>query len=177
MGTSHGTTTEQILRACREEPGTSVRGEPEAPATTTQRLAADIRPSIMPLGGQLLSVELRAIGQGYSDCERGSPDLCETTATSSTLTNPSRRGAAIWAPWHLRSHTGTYGVLVFDPHSDETVSLNADRRFVAASLSKLYALLTLYRAVSEGEMSLDDEITMRYSDVWGLRHRRALQVP
>jgi beta-lactamase class A len=57
-------------------------------------------------------------------------------------------------------------VLVFDPHSDETVSLNADRRFVAASLSKLYALLTLYRAVSQGEMSLEDEITMRYSDVW-----------
>ena len=57
-------------------------------------------------------------------------------------------------------------MLVFDPHSDETVSLNADRRFVAASLSKLYALLTLYRAVSQGEMSLDDEITMRYSDVW-----------
>jgi beta-lactamase class A len=57
-------------------------------------------------------------------------------------------------------------VSVFDPHSDETVSLNADRRFVAASLSKLYALLTLYRAVSQGEMSLDDEITLRYSDVW-----------
>ena len=57
-------------------------------------------------------------------------------------------------------------MLVFDPHSDETVSLNADRRFVAASLSKLYALLTLYRAVSQGEMSLDDEITMGYSDVW-----------
>jgi beta-lactamase class A len=57
-------------------------------------------------------------------------------------------------------------VLVFDPHSGKTVSLNADRRFVAASLSKLYALLTLYRAVSQGEMSLDDEITMRPSDIW-----------
>jgi beta-lactamase class A len=57
-------------------------------------------------------------------------------------------------------------VVVFDPYSGETVSLNADRRFVAASLSKLYALLTLYRAASEGELSLDDEITMRYSDVW-----------
>src|ERR671921_2623632 len=65
-----------------------------------------------------------------------------------------------------RSHTGTHGVVVFDPYSGETVSLNADRRFVAASLSKLYALLTLYRAVSQGEMSLDDEITMRSSDVW-----------
>jgi beta-lactamase class A len=57
-------------------------------------------------------------------------------------------------------------VLVFDPYSGKTVSLNADRRFVAASLSKLYALLTLYRAASRGELSLDDEITMRYSDVW-----------
>jgi beta-lactamase class A len=57
-------------------------------------------------------------------------------------------------------------VVVFDPYSGETVSLNADRHFVAASLSKLYALLTLYRAASQGELSLDDEITMRPSDVW-----------
>src|SRR5918994_4264885 len=65
-----------------------------------------------------------------------------------------------------QSHAGTHGVMVFDPYSGKTVSLNADRRFVAASLSKLYALLTLYRAVSQGEMSLDDEITMHSSDVW-----------
>jgi beta-lactamase class A len=65
-----------------------------------------------------------------------------------------------------QAHTGVHGVVVFDPYSGETVSLNADRRFVAASLSKLYALLTLYRADSEGELSLDDEITMRHSDVW-----------
>src|ERR671913_457010 len=44
-----------------------------------------------------------------------------------------------------RSHAGTHGVMVFDPYSGKTVSLNADRPFVAASLSKLYALLTLYR--------------------------------
>ena len=63
-------------------------------------------------------------------------------------------------------HAGTHGVVVFDPYSGKSVSLNADRRFVAASLSKLYALLTLYRAASRGELSLDDEITMRPSDVW-----------
>jgi len=56
--------------------------------------------------------------------------------------------------------------LVYDTYSGETASLNVDRRFVAASLSKLYALLTLYRAASQGELSLDDEITMRPSDVW-----------
>lgn len=64
------------------------------------------------------------------------------------------------------AHTGTHGVAIFDPYSGESASLNADRRFVAASLSKLYALLTLYRAASRGELSLDDEITMRSSDVW-----------
>src|SRR5215208_5231051 len=65
-----------------------------------------------------------------------------------------------------KSHAGTYGVVVFDPYSGETASLNADRHFVAASLSKLYALLTLYRAASQDELSLDDKITMRSSDVW-----------
>jgi beta-lactamase class A len=69
-------------------------------------------------------------------------------------------------PGISQTHAGTHGVMVFDPYSGDTASLNADRRFVAASLSKLYALLTLYRAASQGELSLDDEITMRYSDVW-----------
>jgi beta-lactamase class A len=63
-------------------------------------------------------------------------------------------------------HAGANGVVVFDPYSGKSASLNAERRFVAASLSKLYALLTLYRAASRGELSLDDEITMRPSDVW-----------
>jgi beta-lactamase class A len=69
-------------------------------------------------------------------------------------------------PGISEGHAGTHGVVVFDPYSGETASLHADRRFVAASLSKLYALLTLYRAASRGELSLDDEITMRRSDVW-----------
>jgi beta-lactamase class A len=69
-------------------------------------------------------------------------------------------------PGISQSHAGTHGVVVFDPYSGKTVSLNADRPFVAASLSKLYALLTLYKAASRGELSLDDEITMRSSDVW-----------
>jgi beta-lactamase class A len=65
-----------------------------------------------------------------------------------------------------QAHAGTHGAVVFDPVSGQSASLNADRRFVAASLSKLYALLTLYRAAATGELSLDDEITMRASDVW-----------
>ncbi len=61
--TSHGPTTEEILQAYREGPNASAREEPKAPATTTRRLAAaDIRLSVLPLGSQLLSVGLRAIG-------------------------------------------------------------------------------------------------------------------
>src|SRR5215218_10652157 len=84
-------------------------------------------------------------------------------------------------PGISQSHAGTHGVMVFDPYSGETASLNADRRFVAASLSKLYALLTLYRAASKGELSLDDEITMRPSDVWaygtGVLHKHPNKYP
>ena len=75
-----------------------------------------------------------------------------------------------------QAHAGAHGVVVFDPYSGEIASFNADRRFVAASLSKMYALLTLYRAAATNELSLDDEITMRASDVWaegtGVLYRR-----
>ena len=64
------------------------------------------------------------------------------------------------------AHAGTHGVVVFVPYSGEYASRNADRRFVAASLSKLYALLTLYKAAGRGEVNLKDKITMRPSDVW-----------
>jgi beta-lactamase class A len=92
---------------------------------------------------------------------------------------PTRRRAVEGLDEELRAiseaHSGTHGVVVFDPYSGESASLNADRRFVAASLSKLYALLTLYAAASRGELSLNDEITMRASDVWaegtGVLHR------
>jgi beta-lactamase class A len=84
---------------------------------------------------------------------------------------PARTQAVEELSSELRSisepQAGTYGVVVFDPYSGTSASLNADRRFVAASLSKLYALLTLYREASRDELSLDDEITMRSSDVWG----------
>jgi beta-lactamase class A len=83
---------------------------------------------------------------------------------------PARRRAVESLDQELRAiseaHAGTHGAVVFDPYSGEGASLNADRRFVAASLSKLYALLALYAAASRGELSLDDEITMRASDVW-----------
>ena len=78
-------------------------------------------------------------------------------------------------PGISQSHAGTPGVMVFDPYSGDTGSLNADRRFVAASISKLYALLTLYRAASRVEPGRRDHYALL--GCLGLRHRRALQTP
>ncbi len=62
-------------------------------------------------------------------------------------------------------YPGTFGVMVSDPSSGKTVALNADQRFLAASLTKLPVLLTLYRAAARGEVNLEDEISMLPSDV------------
>src|SRR5215210_6445155 len=67
---------------------------------------------------------------------------------------------------HLASaYPGTYGVVVSDPSSGKTVALNADQRFLAASLTKLPVLFTLYSAAARGDVNLDNEITMLRSDV------------
>ncbi len=55
--------------------------------------------------------------------------------------------------------------MVFDPSSGETVSMDPDGRFVAASLNKLPVLMALYRSAAAGQADLDDEISMRASDV------------
>jgi beta-lactamase class A len=55
--------------------------------------------------------------------------------------------------------------VVFDPSSGKTVTLNADERFLAASLTKLPVLFTLYRSAARGEVDLEDEISMLSSDV------------
>ena len=64
-----------------------------------------------------------------------------------------------------QAYPATYGVVVLDPSSGERVAIDADQRFLAASLNKLPVLMTLYRAAASGEVDLDDEISMQSSDV------------
>jgi beta-lactamase class A len=64
-----------------------------------------------------------------------------------------------------RAYPATYGVVVLDPSSGERVAMDADHRFLAASLNKLPVLLALYRAAASGEVDLDDKISMQASDV------------
>ena len=62
-------------------------------------------------------------------------------------------------------YPGIYGLAIFDPSSGKTVAVNADRSFAAASLGKLPALMTLFRAAARGEVNLNDIITILPSDV------------
>lgn len=62
---------------------------------------------------------------------------------------------------------GVYGVEVLDPSTNERVSFGSGNTFFAASVGKLPTLLSLYKAASEGEVDLDDSISMLASDVQG----------
>ena len=64
-----------------------------------------------------------------------------------------------------QAYPGRYGVVVSDPSTGETVSMEADGRFLAASINKLPVLMALYRSAAAGTVDLDDEISMQASDV------------
>ncbi len=64
-----------------------------------------------------------------------------------------------------QAYPGRYGVVVSDPSSGETVSMDPDGRFLAASINKLPVLMALYRSAAAGTVDLDDEISMQASDV------------
>jgi beta-lactamase class A len=64
-----------------------------------------------------------------------------------------------------QAYPATFGVVIFDPSTGETLAMDADQTFLAASLNKLPVLMTLYRAAASGEVDLDAEITMQASDV------------
>ena len=55
--------------------------------------------------------------------------------------------------------------MVFDPSTGQTVSMDPDGRFLAASINKLPVLMTLYRSAAAGTVDLDDPITMQASDI------------
>lgn len=62
-------------------------------------------------------------------------------------------------------HTGFYGAVAFDPGSGQTVAINADESFYAASLAKLLVLITLYEQAAAGALDLEEEISILSQDV------------
>jgi beta-lactamase class A len=63
------------------------------------------------------------------------------------------------------AYPARYGVVVLDPSTGESVKMDADATFLAASLNKLPVLMALYKSAAGGEVDLDDKITMQASDV------------
>lgn len=62
-------------------------------------------------------------------------------------------------------HGGDYGAVVFDPSSGKSPAISENESFGAASIGKLPVLLTLYKEAAQGDVDLDDEISILPSDV------------
>lgn len=62
-------------------------------------------------------------------------------------------------------HGGDYGAVVFDPASGKSPAISENKEFGAASIGKLPVLIALYKSVAEGDVDLDDEISILPSDV------------
>ncbi len=67
----------------------------------------------------------------------------------------------------IEGRGGAYGVAVLEPVSGTGVSLRGDEEFVVASIGKLPAFATLYRAGSRGELDLEEEISLQPTDIQG----------
>lgn len=95
------------------------------------------------------------------------PPPAEPANTAEPEPEPDFDTGRLWE--ELRRITGEgpgeYGVTVVEPKSGESVSMNADREFYAASLGKLPTLITLYRMAAEGELDLEEPMTMEPADV------------
>lgn len=65
----------------------------------------------------------------------------------------------------IRAAGGAWGVVVIDLASNTTVySQNADTAFPAASLAKLPVVLAAYRLAEQGELDLDEQLTLEAQD-------------
>ena len=64
-----------------------------------------------------------------------------------------------------KGHEGVYGVAVLEPASGMRVSLRGDEEFMTASIGKLPVLATLYRAGAREELDLEEQISVRPTDI------------
>lgn len=75
--------------------------------------------------------------------------------------------------YHIRSlideEQGTYSVRFEDFNTNEAFGINDDNSMTAASVIKLPILASLYHLADEGKINLDDEVTIKPSEVqnWG----------
>jgi beta-lactamase class A len=99
------------------------------------------------------------------DLRTGSEAASDVTRVETELTEEKSESLRSELGQIAQAYPASYGVVVLDPSSGERVAMDADRRFLAASLNKLPVLMTLYRAAASGVVDLDDKISMQASDV------------
>lgn len=60
---------------------------------------------------------------------------------------------------------GSYGVYVLDLNSDNSVDVDGEETFPTASMYKLLVMYRVFQAVDQGNLSLDDQITITDQDL------------
>jgi Beta-lactamase enzyme family len=113
------------------------------------------------------------------DLRTGSEAASDVTRVETELTEEKTEFLRSELGQIAQAYPATYGVVVLDPSSGERVAMDADRRFLAASLNKLPVLMTLYRAAASGVVDLDDKISpaTRVSLHPAPPHRRCPSLP
>jgi beta-lactamase class A len=74
---------------------------------------------------------------------------------------PDLRGAL---EARIAEHRGTVGVVVLDPRTGEGVSIRGDEPFPSASMIKIPVLYEVFLRVEEGDLGLDDPLSMLAGD-------------
>lgn len=64
----------------------------------------------------------------------------------------------------IAAHHGVVGLVLMDPTTGETLSLRGEERFPSASMIKIPVLYELMLRVEEGDLALDDPLTMLAGD-------------
>jgi len=67
----------------------------------------------------------------------------------------------------LDTTRGKFGLYIFDTKSEKTYSHNADEKFYAASVFKLFLVTSVFQQVEDGKISLDDKYKLEENDKTG----------
>lgn len=67
----------------------------------------------------------------------------------------------------LSEYGGTQGVYYYSVGSGESFAINGDKRIASASMIKLLILAELFQQAADGELSLDEQLTVSSQDIVG----------
>ena len=89
--------------------------------------------------------------------------LMRTEARSPAVVNDQQLETEVQD--YLSGLGASYGVAAIDLQDGQTVFVNADGSFPTASMYKLLVMYRVFQAVDQGNLSMDDTITVQGSDV------------